>query len=148
MLSAAGWWEWLQGYGICPLQGLRRSVWGTPREPEKENEVTSCPVLSTDMSVHEDSWQSSPLSPRISRHLHPGIVAKDTVNSLGESTKPHPQCLTLPPTSCMERSLVLSKAAAREPWNRMAGKRIAKSGDLGLGIGSLTSWLPGSGQAT
>lgn len=27
---------------------------------------------------------------------------------------------------------MLSKAAARESWNRMAGKRIAKSGDLGL----------------
>lgn len=39
---------------------------------------------------------------------------------------------------------MLSKAAVREPWNRMAGKRIAKSGDLGLDIGSLTSWLPGS----
>lgn len=90
------WWEWLQGYWICPLQGLR-SVWGTPREPEKENDVTSCPVLSIEMSAHEDSWQSSPLSPRISRHLHPGTVAKDTVNSLGESAKPHPQCLTLPP---------------------------------------------------
>lgn len=37
---------------------------------------------------------------------------------------------------------MLSKAAAREPWNRTAGKRIARSGDLGLGTRSLTSWLP------
>lgn len=28
------------GYWICPLQGLRRSVWGTPHQPEKENDVT------------------------------------------------------------------------------------------------------------
>ena len=39
---------------------------------------------------------------------------------------------------------MISKAAAREPWNRTVGKgerKSGKSGDLGLGTGFLTSWL-------
>lgn len=63
-------------------------------------------------------------------------VAKDAVNSLGnwsrERAKPQPSGSHASPTNCMERILMISKAAARKPWKRIAGK-----GDLE----SLESWV-------
>lgn len=56
------------------------------------------------------------------RHFHPGNVAKDTVNSFKERAKPQLSAPDPSPYQLHERSLMISKAAARESWNRTAGE--------------------------